>query len=413
MLYQLHEYYRSWLRPWSEFAGIAANAIQNPSSPHAQTPYAERMAAALKLIYRVGKDYEKPKWDIQPLIIDNEVLPVVVQTVIHKPFCNLLNFKRYSNNIDVLHKINKQPKILLCAPLSGHHSTLLKDTVCSLINEYDVYITDWIDARTIPLSDGCFNLDDYIGYIQEFIRFLGNEELNVISVCQPTVPVLAAVALMASNKESTPKTLVMMGGPIDARKSPTAVNSLAINKSLSWFEHHVIYKVPEGYAGEGRLVYPGFLQHAGFVSMNSDRHFKAHWDYYLDLMEGDKEDAQSHVNFYNEYNAVLDMSAEYYLQTLQVVFQDFALPCGTWMVNGQLVKPQDIISSAILTIEGELDDISGCGQTMAALDLCSGVNVERKEHYTVPKAGHYGIFSGRRWRHNVAPMLKRFINKHQ
>jgi poly(3-hydroxybutyrate) depolymerase len=413
------------LNPWSELSGIISRSLQNPLSQYSLLPYSERMAAVLQLTYRLGKAYEKPVWNINPLNIDGQIVPVLPEVIINKPFCHLLHFKRYSNDLDTLTKFTNQPKVLLCAPLSGHHATLLKDTVCSFIKDYDVYITDWLDARTVPLELGKFDLDDYIAYIQEFIRNLmnvnntegnsnqnQNQNLHVISVCQPTVPVLAAVSLMASNGEKTPATLTMMGGPIDARKSPTAVNSLAMQKSLNWFESHVIYTVPDNYAGVGRNVYPGFLQHAGFVSMNPDRHFKAHWDYYLDLVQGDKEDAQSHVSFYDEYNAVLDMTAEYYLQTIKVVFQDFALPLGTWKVNNQLVRPQDIKSSAILTIEGELDDISGCGQTQAAHELCTGVDAEHKQHFTVAKAGHYGIFSGRRWRHKVYPHVQEFIQKY-
>jgi poly(3-hydroxybutyrate) depolymerase len=420
MLYQWHEYYRNILQPWSEMSGIIGDSLRNPSSQYALLPYAEKLSALFKLGYRLGKDYEKPSWKIQPLNIDDQIIPVIPEIVINKPFCHLLHFKRYSNHLDTLHKLQHQPKILLCAPLSGHHATLLKDTVCSFLKEYDVYITDWLDARTVPLDEGKFDLDDYVLYIQEFITHLNqdnvhfndNPNLHVISVCQPTVPVMGAVSLMASRKEKLPATLTFMGGPIDARKSPTAVNSLAMQKSLEWFENHVIYAVPDNYIGVGRRVYPGFLQHAGFVAMNPDRHFNAHWEYYLDLVKGDKEDADSHVKFYDEYNAVLDMTAEYYLQTIEVVFQKFNLPHGTWYINDVLVKPQDIKNCAILTIEGELDDISGCGQTKAALDLCSSIDASDKQHITIAKAGHYGIFSGRRWRHNVFPQVQAFIHKY-
>jgi poly(3-hydroxybutyrate) depolymerase len=264
----------------------------------------------------------------------------------------------------------------------------------------------------VPAEDGSFHLDDYVGYVQEFIRHIG-PEVNVISVCQPTVPVLAAVSLMASAGEATPRTLTMMGGPIDARRSPTAVNNLAMNKSHSWFEHNVIYRVPVNYPGSGRRVYPGFLQHAGFIAMNPDRHLKSHYDYFLDLMRGDDGSAEFHRDFYDEYNAVLDMPAEYYLDTIKTVFQDFALVNGTWSVHGNLVRPQDIETSALLTIEGELDDISGAGQTRAAHDLCTGIPKSRQFHYDALGAGHYGIFSGRRWRDNVYPQVRDFIATHQ
>jgi poly(3-hydroxybutyrate) depolymerase len=294
------------------------------------------------------------------------------------------------------------------APLSGHHSTLLRDTVKSLLQDHKVYITDWTDARMVPLAEGPFHLDDYVHYVQEFIRHVG-QGVHVISVCQPTVPVLAAVSLMASAGEQTPQTLTMMGGPIDARKSPTAVNNLAMNRSHEWFEANVIYRVPVNFPGSGRAVYPGFLQHTGFVAMNPSRHLSSHYDYFLDLIRGDEDSAESHRQFYDEYNAVLDMPAEYYLDTIKTVFQDFALVNGHWEVAGELVRPQDIRTSALLTIEGELDDISGAGQTEAAHALCKGVPKSRKQHYLASGAGHYGIFSGRRWREQVYPEVKAFI----
>jgi poly(3-hydroxybutyrate) depolymerase len=248
--------------------------------------------------------------------------------------------------------------------------------------------------------------------VQEFIRHIG-PDVNVISVCQPTVPVLAAISLMASNGEATPRSMTMMGGPIDARKSPTAVNNLATTKPYEWFEHNVIYRVPVNYAGNGRRVYPGFLQHTGFIAMNPDRHLKSHYDFFNDLMRGEDESAEFHRSFYDEYNAVLDMPAEYYLDTIKTVFQDFALVNGTWKVAGQLVRPQDISTTALFTVEGELDDISGAGQTKAAHDLCTGIAANRRFHFDVEGAGHFGIFSGRRWRDNVYPEIRKFIANHQ
>jgi len=275
-----------------------------------------------------------------------------------------------------------------------------------------VYITDWIDARMVPVEVGPFHLHDYVAYIQEFIRHIGARNLHVISVCQPTVPVLAAISLMASRGEDTPLTMTMMGGPIDARRSPTSVNSLATQHSTSWFENNVIHTVPANYPGEGRHVYPGFLQHTGFVAMNPERHAQSHWDFYQSLLRGDEEDAEAHRQFYDEYNAVLDMAAEYYLETIRVVFQEFRLAEGTWDVEGERVRPQDIKHTALMTIEGELDDISGSGQTHVAHELCTGIPQDDRRSLTAEKCGHYGIFSGRRWRTIIYPQLRDFIREH-
>jgi poly(3-hydroxybutyrate) depolymerase len=309
--------------------------------------------------------------------------------------------------------------VLIVAPLSGHYSTLLRDTVKTMLQDHKVYITDWKNARTVPLSEGEFHLDDYVNYVQDFIRHVQSKYGNchVMSVCQPTVPVLAAVSLMATRKELTPLSLTMMGGPIDARLSPTAVNNLAMNKPFSWFENNVIYKVPANFPGAGRRVYPGFLQHSGFVAMNPQNHRNSHFDYFNDLIKGDNSSVESHRKFYDEYNAVLDMDAHYYLETIATVFQDFKLVNGTWdvkNVNGvpERVKPADIKTSALLTVEGELDDISGSGQTKAAHDLCSGIAKGSRQHFEAKGAGHYGIFSGRRWREQVYPEVKAFITAH-
>jgi poly(3-hydroxybutyrate) depolymerase len=264
----------------------------------------------------------------------------------------------------------------------------------------------------VPAADGTFSLDDYVGYIQEFIRHIGADDLHVISVCQPTVPVLAAVSLMAARGEATPRSLVMMGGPIDSRQSPTAVNNLATQKPLWWFESNVIQIVPANYPGRGRRVYPGFLQHTGFMAMNPERHAMSHWDFYQDLVKGDLGDAAAHRRFYDEYNAVLDMPAKYYLDTVRIVFQEHLLPRGLWDVAGERVDPSAIKGTALLTIEGELDDISGQGQTRAAHALCSSIAPADREHLTVEGAGHYGIFSGRRWRTQVYPQVRDFIAAH-
>jgi poly(3-hydroxybutyrate) depolymerase len=305
----------------------------------------------------------------------------------------------------------KKHKVLLVAPLSGHHATLLRDTVRSLLPEHDVWVTDWVDARMVPLTAGPFHLADYVDYVRDWIRLL-SPELHVISVCQPTVPVLAAVSLMAWEREAQPLTMVMMGGPIDARRSPTAVNNLARKKPYSWFEQNLVERVPAKYPGYMRRVYPGFLQHLGFVAINPDRHLIAHWDYYHKLVLGDGESASAHRRFYDEYNAVLDMPAEYYLDTVKAVFQDYALPKGRMFVREELVRPHAIRAPALLTIEGELDDISGHGQTEAAHALCFNIPRERREHFVAAGVGHYGIFSGRRWRELIFPRVRDFIRKH-
>jgi poly(3-hydroxybutyrate) depolymerase len=334
-------------------------------------------------------------------------VPVTIETVIDKPFCKLLHFRRGLTNGQA--KRESDPTVLVVAPLSGHHATLLRDTVRALLPEHDVYITDWVDARLVPITHGPFHLDDYVDYVLEFIRHLG-PDVHLISVCQPTVPVLAAVSLMASARDpKLPKSMTMMGGPIDTRRNPTAVNALAQRKPYEWFENNVIFKVPSNYPGYLRSVYPGFLQHAGFVAMNPDRHLNSHWDYYLDLVKGDQEDVESHRRFYDEYNAVLDLPAEYYLDTIKIVFQEHRLPNGTWYVRGQRVAPEDIRTVALFTIEGELDDISGSGQTQAAHDLCRNIPKSRQRHLTAQGVGHYGIFSGRRWREMIYPKIREFI----
>lgn len=410
MLYQFHELNRTLLSPLIQWAEASSKLFTNPVSPLAHTPFSQRIAAGYELMYRLGKEYEKPAFDIETVQVNGKEVRILEDVVENRPFCRLIHFRKDAKDLGA--KAAKQPTVLLVAPLSGHHSTLLRDTVRALLAEHDVYITDWTDARMVPSSAGPFHLHDYIYYVQDFIRKLG-PEVHVISVCQPTVPVLAAISLMASAKDPMlPKTMTMMGGPIDPRKSPTQVNDLATEKPYSWFENKVIYSVPANYPGFGRKVYPGFLQHAGFIAMNPGRHAQSHWDFYMHLRAGDNESAEEHRKFYDEYNAVLDMPAEYYLETIKTVFQDFCLPRGTWQVGDQMVRPQDIKKVALFTIEGELDDISGPGQTQAAHDLCSGIPEDRKQHFTAPKCGHYGIFSGRRWREIICPKIGEFIRTH-
>ena len=337
MLYALHEMQHALWMPWAALAQVNRSLFSDPLSPLAYTPLSKSVAASAELMLRVTQRYTKPLFDIDSVEIDGEPVAVTEEIALAKPFCELRHFVRAADRRNA-----NDPKVLLVAPLSGHHATLLRDTVRTLLPAHDVYITDWVDSRMVPLIEGPFHLDDYVDYIRAFIRFLG-PELHVISVCQPTVPVLAAISLMAAAGEpGAPKTMTMMGGPIDSRRSPTAVNNLATKRPYSWFEQHVIHRVPIKYPGYMRRVYPGFLQHMGFVAMNPDRHANAHWNYYNHLVKGDGESAQAHRKFYDEYNAVLDMAGEYYLDTIRIVFQEHRLPEGTWTVRGELVAPARI-----------------------------------------------------------------------
>ncbi len=418
MLYQLYETQRSLMEPFSDFAQAAAKMYSQP--PFKQAPFAQRVSAGLDLMYRLAKDYERPQFEIKTVDVNGVSVAIHERVEVDMPFCELRRFKRFSDDPATLQSLKGQPVVLIVAPLSGHYATLLRDTVQTMLKDHKVYITDWKNARNVPLSEGEFHLDDYVNYVESFIRHLqgiyGN--CHVMSVCQPTVPVLAAVSLMASRGEKTPLSMTMMGGPIDASKSPTSVNNLATNKSFEWFENNVIYRVPANFPGAGRRVYPGFLQHTGFVAMNPDRHAKSHYEYFQDLIKGDDAHVEAHRKFYDEYNAVLDMDADYYLETIQTVFQDFKLVRGTWDVKNpagkpERVKPQDIQNTGLLTVEGELDDISGSGQTQSAHGLCSGIPANQKRHLEAKGAGHYGIFSGRRWRDVVYPEVKAFILANQ
>ncbi|MFZ3124704.1 MAG: polyhydroxyalkanoate depolymerase [Acidovorax sp.] len=420
MLYQIYETQRSLMEPFADFAQAASKLYSLPTSPFSQTLLAQRISAGYDLLYRLGKSYEKPAFDIHTVDVDGVGIAIHERVEINKPFCELRRFKRFTDDPATLTKLKGQPVVLIVAPLSGHYATLLRDTVRTMLKDHKVYITDWRNARLVPLSEGEFHLDDYVNYVQEFIRHLqgiyGN--CHVISVCQPTVPVLAAVSLMASRGETTPITMTMMGGPIDPRKSPTTVNNLATTRSFEWFENNVIFRVPGNCPGAGRRVYPGFLQYTGFVAMNPDRHASSHYDYFKDLIKGDDASVEAHRKFYDEYNAVLDMDADYYLETIKIVFQDHSLVYGTWDVRSpegkiERVRPQDITTTALFTVEGELDDISGSGQTEAAHDLCTGIERKEQHHLEVQGAGHYGIFSGRRWREIVYPKVRAFILQHQ
>jgi poly(3-hydroxybutyrate) depolymerase len=351
-------------------------------------------AAQAALLHRITKPYPKPAF----------ALPGVAEEVVQaRPFVRLVHFVPEAGA--------RGPAVLVVAPLSGHHATLVRDTVASLLADHDVYVTDWTCAREVPRALGAFSLDDYVAEVRRFIAALGAPALHVLAVCQPTVPVLAAVALDAAAGAATPRSLVLMGGPIDARRTPTQVNRLATSRSLAWFEAAMIHRVPAAYPGAGRRVYPGFLQLTSFVMMNPVDHARAYWDYWLAQLRGDTAAARTHEKFYDEYNAVLDLDAAFYLDTVRTVFQEHALARGTWRVGGQLVEPAAITRTAVLTIEGELDDICGPGQTEAAHALCTGVSAH--EHHVAAGSGHYGLFAGRRWRTELYPQVRDFIHRHE
>jgi poly(3-hydroxybutyrate) depolymerase len=403
VLYELHELHKTIAAPLVAWADVNQRLFTNPYSPFAYHPFSRTIAASQELVARLMRSYEKPKWDIAHVALEGGDAPVTIEPVVRKPFCHLLHFRK-----DVA---QPGPRMLLFAPLSGHHATLLRDTVRTALRDFDVYVTDWVDARMVPLGAGAFHFDDYVAYCLEFIRLLG-PDVHVVSVCQPTVPVLAAMSLLAQAADpALPKTMVMMGGPIDPRRSPTAVNEFAMVRPYSWFEARVIHRVPFTYPGYMRRVYPGFLQHAGFIAMNAERHIDAHRQFFNHLVVGDGDSAAAHRRFYDEYNAVLDMPAEYYLDTIKTVFQEFALPKGTMTIRGELVRPDAIRNTALFTIEGELDDISGNGQTEAAHILCRNVSAEKRKHLLAPGVGHYGIFSGRKFREMIYPQIKGFVSR--
>lgn len=408
MLYQMHEFQRSIMEPWRWWAQASVDALQSPLSPLSLVPSSNRAAAGFDLMLRLTGRYERPPFAITQVQVDGRQADITESVLLDKPFCQLRHFAKSTSR-------KGEPHVLVFAPLSGHFATLLRDTVRTMLPDHDITITDWKDAREVSLAEGPFHFDDYVAYVQEFIRVMQKRaggKLHIVSVCQPTVPVLAAVSLMAANGEKLPSSMTMMGGPIDTRKNPTSVNDFATRKPLWWFEQNVIQRVPVKYPGAMRRVYPGFLQLAGFVAMNPEKHMESHQEYYNHLVAGDGESAESHRRFYDEYNAVMDLPAEYYLDTIVHVFQKQSLARGTLEVAGALVNPSAIRNTALFTIEGELDDISGSGQTAAAHTLCSNLPAARAQHLTVPGVGHYGIFSGRKYRETIYPKIRDFIKKY-
>ena len=405
MLYDAYEVQRSFLAGASKLAGLGAGWLSNPSNPWGYSSMGPLVAASLEVFAHAAAPRGKPEFGIHSVRMGRKSVRVDEQILLRKPFGQLKHFTREG--------VTGGPSLLIVAPMSGHYATLLRGTVERLLPRFDVYITDWRDAKLVPLSEGHFDLDDYIDYLIEFLQVIGDrsgERPHMLAVCQPAVPAFAATALMAAEKDRwRPKSFTMMGGPIDTREAPTAVNTLATRRPFSWFEHNVIATVPMIYPGAGRKVYPGFLQLAGFMTMNLGSHLISHWEMFKHLVEGDEESAAATQRFYDEYRSVCDMTAEFYLQTVDVVFQQHLLPKGEMEHRGRLVDPAAIRDTALLAIEGERDDISGIGQTKAALDIATRLPKAKKQYFLAEDVGHYGIFNGRKWREKIAPVVEKFI----
>jgi len=405
MLYDAYEVQRSFLAGASKLAGLGAGWLNNPANPWGYSSMGPLVSASLEVFAHAAAPRGKPEFGITKTKVGRKVVAVDEDIVLRKPFGQLKYFRKVDAE-------SKRP-LLIVAPMSGHYATLLRGTVERLLPDNDVYITDWRDAKLVPLSDGSFNLDDYIDYLIEYLTLIGEktgERPHMLAVCQPAVPAFAATALMNQHKSRwRPKTLTMMGGPIDTRQAPTAVNTLATQRPFAWFEQNVIATVPMIYPGSGRKVYPGFLQLAGFMTMNLGSHLVSHWEMFKHLVVGDDEGAGPTQKFYEEYRSVCDMTAEFYLQTVDVVFQRHLLPKGQLEHRGRLVDPSAIRDTALLAIEGERDDISGIGQTRAALDIATRLPKAKKQYFLARDVGHYGIFNGRKWREKIAPQVEKFI----
>ena len=405
MLYDAYEVQRSLLAGASKLAGLGAGWLNNPANPWGYSSMGPLVAASLEVFAHASAPRGKPEFAIESVRVGRKDVPVHEEILLRKPFGQLKHFYREG--------INGGPRLLIVAPMSGHYATLLRGTVERLLPRFDVYITDWRDAKLVPVGEGSFDLDDYIDYLIEFLELIGmktGERPHLLAVCQPAVPAFAATALMnADNNDWRPKSLTMMGGPIDTREAPTAVNTLATQRPFAWFENNVIATVPMFYPGAGRKVYPGFLQLAGFMTMNLGSHLISHWEMFKHLVVGDEESAAATQKFYDEYRAVCDMTAEFYLQTVDAVFQRHALPKGELEHRGRSVDPAAIRDTALLAIEGERDDISGLGQTKAALTIATRLAKTKKQYFMARDVGHYGIFNGRKWREQIAPVVEKFI----
>jgi poly(3-hydroxybutyrate) depolymerase len=404
MLYDAYEMQRSLLAGASTLANIGAGWMNNPANPFAYSQMGPIVASALDVFAHASAPRGKPEFGIETVIAKGKTVPVHEEIVLRKPFGQLKHFRKEG--------VPAGPKLLMIAPMSGHYATLLRGTVERMLPGHDVYITDWRDAKLVPLEEGGFDLDDYIDYLIAFMAHIG-PGAHMLAVCQPSVPAFAAAALMSADAHPCrPRTLTMMGGPIDTRKAPTEVNVVATQRPYAWFEHNVIATIPYLYPGAGRQVYPGFLQLAGFMAMNLGDHLTSHWEMFKHLVQGDGESAEASKDFYDEYRSVCDMTAEFYLQTVDVVFQRHLLPKGELAHRGRRVDPRAIRDVALLAIEGERDDISGIGQTKAALDLATGLPAKLKRYHFARTVGHYGIFHGSKWRRRIAPVVEDWIRAH-
>jgi poly(3-hydroxybutyrate) depolymerase len=400
--YHAYELAHAWISPMRAAAHGMKLALDFPFNPIGKTLWGRNTAAACDVFEGLTRRYGKPEFGLETTTINDKLVSVAESVVLSKPFCDLLHFERAA-------KRKSDPRVLIVAPLSGHYATLLRDTVRAMLPEHDVYITDWRDARSVPVYDGDFDLDDYVDYVRDFIGFLG-ADTHVIAVCQPAVPALMATALMAAdNDPCQPASLTLMGGPIDTRRSPTVVNRHAESKDMQWFEQMVISTVPWPNLGTMRKVYPGFVQLSGFLSMNLDRHISAHHRYFDHLVEGDRDSVTQHKKFYEEYLSVMDLPAAFFLQTIESVFKEHLLPKGLIRHRGELIDPAAITKTAIMTVEGEKDDICAVGQTAAAHELCVNVPEDRRFHYVQPGVGHYGVFNGTRWRTEIQPRIRDMI----
>ncbi|MBD2843028.1 polyhydroxyalkanoate depolymerase [Erythrobacter rubeus] len=410
MLYHAYEIQRSWMNSVSSWASISSSILTNPANPFGKMGSLPLTASALDVFAHATADYGKPAFGITEVETSGQVYPVIEATVVNRPFGDLKRFR-----LDGVS--DNRPKMLIVAPMSGHYATLLRGTVRRMLEQYEVYITDWADAKTVPLHEGDFDLDTYIDYLMEFLEYIEAQEPgqrpHMLAVCQPSVPAFAATALLNQHKSpAAPATLTMMGGPIDTRECPTSVNDHAMNRPIEWFRNSVIATVPMKYRGAGRKVYPGWMQLSAFMSMNLRSHMMSHYEMYKHLTAGDQDSAQATKDFYDEYRAVCDMTAEFYLQTVEEVFQKHSIPNGEFRHKGEIVDLTQITDTALLAIEGERDDISGLGQTRAALKLATGLKESKKRYYMAEGAGHYGIFNGSRWRTKVAPVVEEFVAAH-
>ncbi|MBC2664414.1 polyhydroxyalkanoate depolymerase [Novosphingobium flavum] len=406
MLYNAYELNRALLTSASAWASVTAEILNNPAMPFGYAGFSPVIASALDVFAHAAAPRGKPDFGIESVLAKGADWPVTESIVLRRPFGNLLRFSHSGLP-------HNAPKLLIVAPMSGHYATLLRGTVARLLETNEVYITDWADARMVPIEAGTFDLDDYIDYLIGYLEHIG-PGTHVLAVCQPSVPAFAATAVMGEARHPCrPASLTLMGGPVDTREAPTSVNDVAVTRPLSWFRHNVIATVPLGYPGAGRRVYPGFLQLTGFLSMNLQSHMMSHYQMFMHLVTGDGESADSTKRFYEEYRSVCDMTADFYLQTIEHVFQKHSLPKGEFVHRGKPIDPHAIVDTAILAIEGENDDISGIGQTRAALKLTPALSDDRKEYFLAADVGHYGIFNGSRWRTKIAPVVENFIATHR